>query len=177
VTTQVIMLNGGSSSGKSTIIRCLQDVLPDPWLTFGVDTLVAAMPGGDQGTPGVLEFAPDGAVSVGPAFYTLEAAWTAGLAAMARAGARLIIDEVLLGGATGQRRWQRGLAGLEVLWVGVRCAPTVAAAREAARGDRVTGMAAGQAELVHQGVTYDLEIDTTRAKALDCARTIAARVR
>ncbi len=32
VTTQVIVLNGGSSSGKSGIARCLQAVLPDPWL-------------------------------------------------------------------------------------------------------------------------------------------------
>jgi chloramphenicol 3-O phosphotransferase len=38
-------------------------------------------------------------------------------------------------------------------------------------------MAAGQAELVHQGVVYDLEVDSSRAQALDCARLIAARVR
>ena len=38
------MLNGGSSSGKSGIARCLQAVLPDPWLVFGVDTLIQAMP-------------------------------------------------------------------------------------------------------------------------------------
>ena len=44
VATQVIVLNGGSSSGKSGIARCLQTVLPDPWLSFGVDTLVEAMP-------------------------------------------------------------------------------------------------------------------------------------
>lgn len=169
------MINGGSSSGKSTIVRALQAVLPEPWLTFGVDTLVAAMPGGDQGTPGVLEFAPDGGVSVGPAFRTLEAAWIAGLAAMARAGAGLIIDEVLLGGADGQRRWQQALHDLEVLWVGVRCDPAVAAAREAARGDRVPGMAASQAGIVHHGVAYDLEVDTTHTEALTCARAIAAR--
>jgi chloramphenicol 3-O phosphotransferase len=44
VTTQVIVLNGGSSSGKSGIARCLQTVLPEPWLVFGVDTLIQAMP-------------------------------------------------------------------------------------------------------------------------------------
>ena len=43
VPTQVIVLNGGSSSGKSGIARCLQAVLPDTWLTFGTDTLVEAM--------------------------------------------------------------------------------------------------------------------------------------
>ena len=42
--TQVIILNGGSSSGKSGIARCLQTVLPDPWLAFGTDTLTEAMP-------------------------------------------------------------------------------------------------------------------------------------
>jgi chloramphenicol 3-O phosphotransferase len=38
-------------------------------------------------------------------------------------------------------------------------------------------MAAAQAEVVHQGVVYDLEVDTTHAEAMDCARLIAARVR
>ena len=41
---RVIVLNGGSSSGKSGIARCLQAVLPDPWLPFGTDTLVEALP-------------------------------------------------------------------------------------------------------------------------------------
>jgi len=44
VAARVIVLNGGSSSGKSGIARCLQAVLPDPWLTFGTDTLVDALP-------------------------------------------------------------------------------------------------------------------------------------
>jgi chloramphenicol 3-O phosphotransferase len=52
----------------------------------------------------------------------------------------------------------------------------VAAGREVARGDRVPGMAASQAGLVHQGVRYDLEVDTTRAESLACAHDIAARV-
>ncbi|MGW1926913.1 phosphotransferase-like protein, partial [Streptomyces massasporeus] len=34
MTTQMIILNGGSSAGKSGIVRCLQAVLPDPWLAF-----------------------------------------------------------------------------------------------------------------------------------------------
>jgi len=37
-------------------------------------------------------------------------------------------------------------------------------------------MAASQAEVVHQGVVYDLEVDTTHTESLECARTIAARV-
>lgn len=175
--TQVIVLNGGSSSGKSGIARCLQAVLPDPWLALGTDTMVDAMPASLQASESGIAFGPDGGVSVGPQFRELEDAWTEGVTAMARAGARIIVDEVFLRGAAGQRRWSERLRGLGVLWVGVRCEPEVAAGRETARGDRVVGMAAAQAELVHRGVVYDLEVDTTRTEAMTCARTIAGQVR
>jgi chloramphenicol 3-O phosphotransferase len=177
VAAQVIVLNGGSSSGKSGIARCLQVVLPDPWLTFGTDTLIQAMPVSVQTSAAGIEFAPDGSVAVGPEFRRLEAAWIEGIAQMARAGARIIVDEVFLGGAASQQRWKDALGALEVLWVGVRCEAAVAAGREIARGDRVGGMAESQAELVHQGVEYDLQVDTTRAEALECARTIAGFMR
>lgn len=176
--TQVIVLNGGSSSGKTSLSRRLQEVLPSPWLALGVDDLIDAMPLSLQSPEGDgIEFGSDGSVNVGPAFRTLEAAWMAGVAAMARAGAPVIVDEVFLSGAAGRARWAAALTGLSVLWVGVRCDPLVAAAREAARGDRVSGMAASQAEIVHVGMTYDVEVDTSSTDALTCARAIAAHVR
>ncbi|WP_433893346.1 chloramphenicol phosphotransferase CPT [Streptomyces sp. CA-111067] len=176
VGTQVIVLNGGSSSGKSGVARCLQAVLPDPWLTLGTDTLVDAMPAAMRASDGGIAFAADGGVSVGPEFRTLEAAWIEGIAAMARAGARVIVDEVFLGGTESQRRWVKALHDVRVLWVGVRCEAAVAAGREVARGDRVAGMAAQQADLVHRGVFYDLEVDTTRTESLACAQAIAAQL-
>jgi chloramphenicol 3-O phosphotransferase len=177
MTPQVIVLNGSSSSGKSGIARCLQAVLPDPWLALGVDTFIQAMPVSLQTSAAGIEVAPDGAVIIGPEFRALEAAWTGGVAAMARAGARVIVDEVFLGGAASQQRWQQALAALPVLWVGVRCETEVAAGREIARGDRVTGMAVSQADVVHRGVRYDLQVDTTHTEALQCAREIAARAK
>jgi chloramphenicol 3-O phosphotransferase len=176
VTTQVIVLNGGSSSGKSGIARCLQAILPDPWTALGTDTLIEAMPASLRTSGGGIVFGADGEVTPGPRFRTLEAAWTQGVAAMARAGAPVIVDEVFLGGARSQRRWSEALDGLDVLWVAVRCDPAVAADREVARGDRTPGMAAAQAHRVHRGVTYDLEVDTTHAEPMECARTIAAHL-
>jgi chloramphenicol 3-O phosphotransferase len=173
---QVIALNGGSSSGKSGIARCLQAVLPDPWLAMGIDSLIEAMPASMQSADGGIEFAPDGEVIVGQEFRAVEAAWMAGVAAMARAGARVIIDDAFIGAAASQQRWREALGSLPVLWVGVRCDAQVAASREIARGNRIPGMAAAQAEAVHDGVIYDMEVDTTHAEAMDCARTIAARL-
>ncbi|MEU6930822.1 chloramphenicol phosphotransferase CPT [Streptomyces sp. NPDC046374] len=177
MTTQMIILNGGSSAGKSGIVRCLQSVLPDPWLAFGVDSFVDALPARMQASEEGLEIGADGEVSVGAEFRRLETAWTEGIAVMARAGARIIVDEVFLGGAESQRRWREHLDGLDVLWVGVRCDSTVAAGREVARGDRSPGMAALQAGQVHEGVAYDLEVDTTHTESLECARRIATHVR
>ncbi|WP_201776867.1 chloramphenicol phosphotransferase CPT [Streptacidiphilus anmyonensis] len=177
MTTQVIVLNGGSSSGKSSIVRSLQTVLPDPWLAVAVDAFVEMLPPSLLASDAGFAVAADGAVSVGPEFRALEAAWREAVAAMVRAGARVVVDDVFLGGAASQQRWQQALAGLGVLWVGVRCDSAVAARREAARGDRAEGMAASQAEVVHVGVSYDTQVDTTRADPLTCARTIAARLR
>ncbi|MEV4429143.1 chloramphenicol phosphotransferase CPT [Streptomyces sp. NPDC049602] len=172
----MIILNGGSSSGKSGIVRCLQAVLPDPWLAFGVDSFIDALPATMQASDDGIVFDADGGVSVGADFRALEAAWAGGLVAMARAGARIVVDDVFLGGAASQQRWREALGDLPVLWVGVRCESAVAEGREIARGDRTTGMAAQQALMVHEGVEYDLEVDTTRTESLECARAIADKL-
>ncbi|MEX0172444.1 chloramphenicol phosphotransferase CPT [Streptomyces sp. LMG1-1-1.1] len=172
----MIILNGASSSGKSGIVRCLQSVLPDPWLTFGCDSFVDALPKKLWSSPGGIVFDDDGGVSVGDDFRALEAAWTQGVVTMARAGARIVVDDVFLGGAASQQRWRTALGDLPTLWVAVHCDPATAAAREIARGDRTPGMAARQAPLVHQGVAYDIEVDTTHTESLTCAQAIASRL-
>lgn len=170
------MLNGGSSSGKTGVARCLKAILPQPWISIGVDDLLNALPPSLMNAGSGVAFGPEGEVTLGDGFREIEAAWMTGIAAMARAGARIIIDEVFLGGAASQERIRTHLEGLGVLWVGVRCDPTIVVGREIARGDRVIGMAASQAEVVHTGVVYDIEVDTSHTESLDCARAIAAHV-
>ena len=174
--TQVIVLNGGSSSGKTGISRCLKAILPKPWIGLSVDDLVDALPPSVLADSSGITFGEEGEVAVGEGFREIEAAWMTGIAAMARAGARIILDDVFLSGAASQERVRAHLEGLDVLWVGVRCDAEIAAGREIARGDRAGGMAALQAGLVHQGVSYDLEVDTGKSESLTCAQTIAARV-
>jgi chloramphenicol 3-O phosphotransferase len=187
----VIVLNGGSSSGKTSIARCLQRLLGATWMTLGVDDLIRALPGGEEidalaraqqdgGAParteGPVKFGPGGSVAVGDGFRRAEASWYAGIAAIGRCGTGLIIDEVFMGGRSSQERLASALQGLPVVWIGVRCAPEVAEARERSRAGRVGGMARLQAARVHQGVVYDLIVDTTATSAADCARTVAAHL-
>lgn len=183
----MVVLNGGSSSGKSAIARRLQELLGPTWMVLGVDDLIRALPGGDHlddrdparrdlEGPGVLAFGHDGSVVATDAFRHAEAAWYKGLAAIGRSGTGLIVVEVFLGARASQARLAAALSGLAVAWVGVRCDRDVAAARERSRPDRVVGMAHLQAERVHEGVTYDLVVDTTATSAADCAREIASYV-
>ncbi|HUJ65253.1 MAG TPA: hypothetical protein VLX59_06935, partial [Acidimicrobiales bacterium] len=66
----VIVLNGGSSSGKSSLATCLQEHLAGTWLTLGIDDLIRAMSHGPTDTTvgGSMEFKPDGTIVVRPAF-------------------------------------------------------------------------------------------------------------
>jgi chloramphenicol 3-O phosphotransferase len=176
VRTQVIVLNGSSSSGKTAIARCLKAILPAPWISLSIDDLLDALPPSLMDTDAGVAFGARGEVTIGEGFRDVAAAWMAGLAAMARAGARIVYDDVFLSGAESQARLRAHLEDLSVLWVGVFCDAEVAAGREIARGDRVVGGAASQAALVHAGVSYDLEVDTTSTESLECARIIAGHV-
>ncbi|WP_221933083.1 chloramphenicol phosphotransferase CPT family protein [Tessaracoccus rhinocerotis] len=58
--TQVIVLNGGSSSGNSGIVRCLQHVLPRPWISMAIDDLINQLPSSMLGSGGGIAFGEQG---------------------------------------------------------------------------------------------------------------------
>jgi len=80
--------------------------------------------------------------------------------ACAHAGIDQVIDDVWL-----QPDWaqdlRKALAGVPVVWVGVRCPIHVIEQRERDRGDRIVGQARGHADVIHQWMSYDLEIDSS----------------
>ncbi len=186
---EVIVLNGASSSGKTTLAAALQDILEGSWLVFGIDTLFAALPlalldihkdatidvrpRDHDLRDGGIAFDADGAITVGVEFRRLEEAWLQGLAAIAGSGTRLILDEVFLDGGVSQERLRRALAGRRVAWVGVTCDVAVARQRERDRGDRVVGAFERQSTSVHDGVHYDLIVDATTHPAHELARQVA----
>lgn len=174
----VIVLNGGSSSGKTSISEHVQRGLAGTWLVLGVDDLIRALSFGrrDTSAGGTLEFAADGTITVSDRFRRAESAWRDGIAAMATAGVGVILDEVLLDGGDSQARLLQSIGGLTVAWIGVRCDPDVAEARERQRGDRVRGMARDQAQRVHQGVSYDYVVDSSHRTPAACAADIVTYV-
>ena len=106
--------------------------------------------------------------------------WTASLpecvasvAALARAGNNVIVDDVLVDEDGSAYRF--ALAGLEVLWVGVMAPLDVIEAREKLRGDRDIGLARWQYPRVHRNMTYDLTVDATRTTPAEIAHQIRSQ--
>ena len=156
---RVIFLNGGSSAGKTTLGRALQSAMPGPWLLLGIDLLIWTLPPEMINDPDGLSI-HEGVITRGQLFWPLYRGFQHAVAALARSGVDVLIDDLTLDGLVDQQRWNNALDGLDVCWVGVRCAPQIAAEREARRATRLPGIARHQAESVHAGVHYDVEIDT-----------------
>jgi chloramphenicol 3-O phosphotransferase len=161
VSGRVIVLNGTSSSGKTSLGRAMQDHLPDTWLLVGIDTFITALPWRLYGTHEGHVINKDGSIDIGTEFRTQQVRWRTAIAALVQAGSNVILDEVLLRGGEEQAEWRTLLDGIDVTWIGVHCDLDVLDERERARGDRSIGMARVQAATVHVGVVYDIEVDTT----------------
>ena len=67
-------------------------------------------------------------------------------------------------------------AGLDVLFVGVKCPLETAEQREKERGDRNIGTARYQFERVHIHDLYDIEIDTSILNVDECVAKIMERI-
>jgi chloramphenicol 3-O phosphotransferase len=92
---------------------------------------------------------------------------------MALQGNNLIVDDVLLGNE--KKEYAQLLSDLEAYFVGLFAPLEILEAREQARGDRLIGLARWEYDKVHEGMRYDLEIDTSSATPLECARLISKK--
>jgi len=171
---RVVILNGTSSAGKTTIVDLFltrRHAAGDCWLSTGIDECIARLPDPWHRTPGFdgpwadhgfrLERVDDTLeVRGGELWQRMLTVYRRTVAVWARAGFDVIVDDVMLDGDA-PAGWRDELAGLAVIVVAVRCDLADAEAREQARGDRYAGIARGQFDVVHRNVTYDLELDTT----------------
>ena len=134
------MLNGASSSGKSTLARQLHERLDAPFLLLSADQLIEAgvRPVRREDTGPF-----DWVGAVRPRFFD---GFHRAVAAFAAAGNDLLVEHVVE-----HLSWRadldRLLAGSDVFWVGVHCDPHEIDRREAARGDRRPGEGRAHVEI------------------------------
>ena len=150
---RIILINGASSAGKSTLARALQQKLDIPFWHFSFDHLrdSNALPMA-RIRSGEIEWS-DMRPAVFDGFHRC-------LPALAEAGNNLIVDHIIE-----NEEWMWDLVKLlspfDVFFVGVHCPLTELERRERDRGNRRLGEARMDYKAVHGFVEYDLEIDST----------------
>ena len=149
---KIILINGASSSGKSTLARQLQQTLPIPFWHFSFDHLrdsdalpMARVRSGEFDWSAMRPAVFDG-------FHRC-------LPVLAEAGNNLIVDHIIE-----NEMWMSDLVklltGLDVFFVGVHCPLPELERREQERGNRRVGEARTDYQVVHGFAEYDLEIDS-----------------
>jgi chloramphenicol 3-O phosphotransferase len=177
MTLRIIILNGVGSAGKSSIARALQEVTAEPFLHVAMDAFLDMLPASHEGHPDGLTFEtvrqngePAVAIRSGKVVERTLRGMRRAIAALAAEGNNLIIDDVMLDAEMDDYRAL--LKEFEVFFVGVFAPLAILEERERQRQDRMLGLARWQYDLVHAGKTYDLEIDTSDAAPMACARKI-----
>ncbi len=164
----IVVLNGTSSSGKTSLALEVQRQAPElQLLHLPLDAFRAMEPPGywsneyrDQ-TPVRLE--------------ALCRAMNKAAAEFARCGQNVIMDHVLTPKVS--TYLLEDLIGHRVLFVKVFCAIEELERRESGRQDRASGLARSQLASVHSGCSYDLEIETTSRPASDLGHIHAGWLR
>lgn len=163
---KVIIINGPSSAGKSTLAHALQASFDIPFINFSFDLFLdsKALPrdGMKNGKFNWAEMRP----SVFSGVHHC-------LPALAGAGNNLIMDHIIE-----EQSWLDELVeiliGFDVFFVGLHCSIEELERRENARGNRRVGDARRDLETVHSFAPYDLEIIAEEALERNVEKLIHA---
>jgi chloramphenicol 3-O phosphotransferase len=168
----ILILNGTSSSGKTSLVRELQKRLDGPYLDAGLDRFLWMLPGRYLDRPlwdDVLGLAD----VAGETGHTLVRGMHHAIAALAKQGNNVVADHVLV-----EPRWVVEcaclFAGLPAYLIGVNCPLELLEQREMQRKDRTLGQARKQFERVHAHGVYDFSVDTGAYSTVECAAQVCA---
>lgn len=189
ITGTVIILNGPSAAGKSSIQKEFQALMmPNLWIKLGIDNLF------DKPMPDItlenlaywqtknpirwVETTKDAEQRSIITLFTGEQGdkvaygMNSAIAAYAQAGCNIIVDYI-----TYKKEWlddlRAKLENTKVYWVKVNIPLSVLEEREAARATSPTGHARSHYDFVHWDIRYDFEVNSD----LDSALTIAQKLK
>ena len=180
---KVVILNGTSSSGKTSLARAIQRLAKGPVLRVSMDDFLEMMPPRFANDDEAFSFRlvtdahpPEVEIGTGSYGAALMRGMRTSVAALADQGLDLVVDDVMLG-AGDQDHYRDVLSAHGLSFVAVRCSLETAEQRERERGDRDIGMARWQYPRVRAGRTYDLEVWTDRVAPDEGARLVVEAAR
>ena len=190
---QVIILNGPSASGKSSLQREIQVNFDEPYIALGIDRLFDAVLPDYYGlgerhpkgkfkeedirwvTAGEIDGKPTVALHVGPVGRRVVTGMHQAIAAYAKAGNHVVVDYINY-----ESDWIEelldALDGVPTFIVGVKLPLETIEAREASRSTSPVGHARSHFESVHQGLNYDFEITDASLGAEELALAIKTKL-
>ena len=185
---KVVLLNGASSAGKTTLARELQRIWPGPLQHVALDQFRDGMAGqyrgmnSQTGEPGARGLnvvpvrTPDGVVTelrFGDVGRQMLKAMRRAAAAFAASGVDVVLDDLLLEPGF-LHDYLDALDGFAVTFVGVKCDLPTLNQREAARPGRFPGTAAAHFAQLHEHCLYDVDVDTAAHLPRECAARVLA---
>lgn len=156
---KIILLNGASSAGKSTLARALQARMAAPFWHYSIDHLLAAQVLPQQRIDDGQFAWPD----MRPAFFE---GFHRSLPALAIAGNNLIVEHIVESREC-MGRLVSLLSPFDVFFVGLHCPLPELERRELARGDRRIGVARADYQVTHGLCEYDFELSSGHEVDLD----------
>lgn len=183
----IVILNGASRAGKSSIVAAIQETLSGVWMNIGMDIHIMATPAPFRPGVGLRPGRDQVPMRIEAQLPVLYAALYESIAAHARLGLHVAVDVKHHNVYT--RDWHilpdcaRRLAGLPVLFVGVLCPiDEIWTRRQATWGqveadvDDGVRFATELSQTACHTRPYDLELDTSALSPVECARIIGERI-
>ena len=183
----VIVLNGPSASGKSTLQKAIQTKANEPYIALGVDNLFNDMFPDEHGSKVQIKADPKTLRSVeftkdenGHAVVKLLIGGTGqkiahgmnkAIAAYAKSGLNVVVDYIAY-----DPKWlpdlKHHLQDIPTYYVGIKIPLNVLEDREKSRGTSPVGHARSHYDHVHNGWNYDIEVNTNDMSSESAARKI-----
>ena len=190
MTGNVIVLNGTSSAGKTTLAKAIQTTAEEPYQLFAFDQFRDGLPdrfrglNSPEGSPGydglnVVAAPDDGVVKayikLGSHALTMLHGMHQAIASFARTGHHVIVDHYVNHPHAAEDLVST-LADIRTTLVRVVCDRPELLRRESLRPGRFPGTAETQRDIMNQCFKYDLTVDSTHTSATILAREVLAFV-
>lgn len=166
-TGKIILLNGASSAGKSTLCKAIQQEMPKPFLHLSLDLFMfksTVLPS-RRDVNGPFSWPQMKPVLIEGYFNCL--------AGMANAGNNVVADYIIES-ENQFLQLRKALKSIDVFFVGVHCPLPTLKSREIMREDRNIGDAEKDFAIVHRFSEYDFEVDSSCPPEENARQILAA---
>ena len=161
---KIIILNGVSSSGKTTLAKAIQNAFDELYVRLSIDDFVSMMP---------VKMVEN---ELGNAFYTSQTILLQTIKTLSDAGTNVVVDNIMLTYFETLKQYVECLHDYPVVLVKVVCPIQELRRRENERGDRTAGQGEQQINDLEPQDCYEISLDTFANTIEECVNLIAKKL-